>query len=306
MESIAAAFRKFRGPQYRSSRLACCSALISLLHISPALRGRAIASGIFDTALSVAVAGASGSGEGDIGATACALLALLAGDDTTLTEKQLERAAETLLGVLRANTESEALQNIGCYALRCTARRERVKDRVVALGGPALLAEILVACPHPYPAEALAQLVIGANAQGRREAIAAVKSHPVLEAMVAAAARCPDVLPPAALFFKIMFACDDVFFRKIEGRGKLGYRGANPNVRRVMELMERKEDPRATRAREEGLCSKRVAGEKEEMCQKFKRCASCGGVLVCDSCWKSGCHKDHDCVDFFAIGICSN
>lgn len=311
VETIAAAFRRFRGPQYRSARLAACSALISLLHIAPALRARAVTAKVVDTALGVAVAGAAtASGEGDIGATACALLALLFGDPA-LSDKQLVHAAETLLGVLRANTESEALQNIGCYALRCALRKECVKDRVVALRGPALLAEILLACPHPYPADALAHLVIGgASSQHRKEEIAGVKSPNVFDAVAVAVQRCPDVLPAAALFLREMFSCDDAFYERIKGKGKLPYRGSNANVLKVVALMNRTEDPRAVKAREDRVCSKSVAkeggGSGEEMCQRFKKCVTCGGVLICQSCWEAGPHKDHECVDFFAIGKCSN
>ena len=310
VETIAAALRRFRGPQHRAARLSACSALISLLHIAPALRARAVAAKVVDTALGVAVTGAAAaSGEGDIGATACALLALLFADPA-LTEKQLAHAAETLLGVLRANTESEALQNIGCYALRCALRKEAVKDRVVALRGHTLLAEILLACPHPYAADALAHLAIGGNAQHRKEEIAAAKSPNVLDAVAVAVQRCPDVLPAAALFLREMFSCDDAFYEKIRGRGKLPYRGANANVLKVVALMNRTEDPRAEKARADHVCSKSVAkegtGVGEEMCQRFKKCVTCGGVLVCQSCWESGPHKDHECVDFFALGKCSN
>lgn len=308
VESIAAAFRRFLGPQYRSARLSACSVLISLLHIAPSLRARTVAAGAVDSALRVAVTSATTAGEGDIGATACALLATLFGD-AAIADKQLERAADTLLGVLRANTESEALQNIGCYALRCALRKECVKDKVVALGGATLLAEILIACPHPYPADALAHLVIGGDsAQKRRriEAIAGVKKPDVFDAVCRAAARCPDVVPAAALFLREMFSCDDEFYAKIKGRGKLLYKGSNANVLRVVALMNRSEDPRVEKARTDHVCSRSVGKEGEEMCQKFKKCITCGGVLVCQSCWESGPHKDHECVDFFGIGKCSN
>lgn len=331
LEATAAVFRSARSRDLHDTRLAACSVLVTLLHAAPPLRTRAVAAGCIDAALQAAVTGATVRGEGDVGASACALLALLlptVAEPTKSPQSQqnvLERAAETLLGVLRANTESEALQNFGCYALRCALRTERVKNRVVALGGPALLAEVLVGCPHPYAAEALVVLVSGGSSSSssssrtRKEAVAGAKG--VLEAVGAAAERRPDVVPAAALFFREMFTCDNSLYEKIKGRGKFVYRGANTNVRRVLALMGRVEDPAAVEARSRHVCSKVVAAEMkrmkkgderntvcvekkdEEMCQRFKKCTECN-VLLCESCWESGPHKTHNCIELFAIGKC--